>query len=83
MTDDVPAPTEGMFLARANLSLQGQAIHVYDVVELALPDPEVAACVAMETLVPADPDGTFPDLGPVDRMPTAIYGCCGNAAPRR
>lgn len=78
MTDDAP-PTTLRVLARANLTLEGGVrIDVYDTLEVGN-TAEVQACIAQELLVPENPDGTFPDLGPVDRMPMQLHGCCGNS----
>lgn len=79
--DEAPAPTVRVF-ARANLTLEGGIrIDVYDVVTV--PNtPEVRTLIAMEHLVAENPDGTFADLGPIDRMPLKMTGCCGNKPGR-
>lgn len=65
-------------MARANLTLEGGVqLAVYEVATIT-DTPEVQACIVQELLVPAGPDGTFPDLGPVGRMKTQVTGCCGN-----
>lgn len=65
-------------MARANLTLQGGIeIRVYDEVTLAL-TPEVQACLDQQLLVAQNPDGSYPDLGPIGyRPPLQQRGCCG------
>lgn len=62
-----------LFLAQLNLSIDGQTLvqgRVYDL------DPnlsEVIDCVTTKFLIPAAPDGSFPDA---PLQPTAVR-CCG------
>lgn len=78
MTADEAPPAELVVMARANLTIQGQLVTVYEVVTLDN-TPEVQACIAQQLLVPQEPDGGFADLGPVGRPPTITHGCCGGA----
>lgn len=63
-------------MARANLSIQGRTIVVFESVTLEN-TPEVRACISQWLLVPQNEDGSFPDLGPVDKPPARPVRCCG------
>lgn len=69
-------------MARANLTLQGRLLTVYEVATLDDTD-EVKACIANDYLVERGPDGAFPDLGPIgSRISTPGIQCCGQKSFR-
>lgn len=78
MSDEEPTRSSTVTVfARANLSMQGQTIAVYDTTVLER-TAEVQACIDQQLLVEADGDGNFPDLGPL-WPPITPPGqrCCG------
>lgn len=62
------------FLARLNLTLQGQTLVSGKVYDLNVNDPETLECAAAHFLIPEEPDGTFAG---VDFDPHAAVRCCG------
>lgn len=63
------------FLARANLTIDGQSITYGEVVDLE-PTDEVQACVRVAFLVAQNADGTFTDLGS-PAFADSPRRCCG------